>query len=350
MLTVLQGDCRDVLKTLPDESVHCCVTSPPYFSLRDYGVVGQMGLEATPEEFVAELVGVFREVRRVLRSDGTLWLNLGDSYAGGGNYRGIHSEGTLSAKQRSNGGARGVSQLLGAKDTPGCKPKDMIGIPWAVAFALRADGWYLRSDIIWSKPNPMPESVTDRPTKAHEYLFLLAKSQTYFYDAAAIADSAVALKNRKGNGKILNGGEGRILGRATNPHCGLGEHWTPDGTRNRRTVWEVTTQPTPMAHFATFPEALVEPCVLAGCPVGGTVLDPFAGSGTVGRVALSKGRQAVLIELNRESRPVAPDWATDEGRANALQGQDTKRDVGGWRVGHPRRDPRTHCRQMGTLL
>jgi DNA modification methylase len=263
---VVTGDCRQVLKTLPSESVHCVVSSPPYFNLRDYQIEGQIGLEPTPDAFVAEMVAVFREVRRVLRKDGTCWLNLGDSYAGGGNYRGINSEETLSAKQRSNGGARGVSQLLGAKNTPGCKPKDLIGIPWRVAFALQEDGWYLRQDIIWSKPNPMPESVTDRCTKAHEYLFLLSKSPRYYYDADAIAETSV----RPGDVSTLGGAKalnGEIL--EGDPRFRNGaEQWGRTvecgDTRNKRSVWTVTTQPFSEAHFATFPPALIEPCIKAG--------------------------------------------------------------------------------------
>lgn len=269
------GDCLEVLRGLPPESVQTCITSPPYWGLRDYGVEGQLGLEATPEEYTARIVEVFREVRRVLRDDGTLWLNLGDSYTSGG--RGGGMGGEAGKKQRSNHGA-----LLGPnKPPPGLKPKDLVGIPWRTAFALQADGWYLRSDIIWSKPNPMPESVTDRPTKAHEYIFLMTKNQRYYYDADAISESAVCHGSRRST---------------DNP---TGE------TRNRRTVWQVTTQPYPEAHFATYPEALVLPCVLAGSPAGGTVLDPFAGSGTTGVVALKQGRQFVGIELNPEYAKLA---------------------------------------------
>lgn len=300
------GDCLDVLRTLPDESVHCCVTSPPYWGLRDYGVAGQFGLEKTPDEYVAAMVAVFAEVRRVLRDDGTLWLNLGDSYAGGGNYRGVNSEDSLTSKQASNRGAKGLSQALGSagKDS-GVAPKNLIGIPWRVAFALQADGWYLRSDIIWHKPNPMPESVTDRPTKAHEYLFLFSKAPKYYYDAEAIMEESiygdhhakyqgtyarhkiVAMQN---NG-ALNGDQYQegLRRPAVNPMH-----------RNRRSVWTVPTSPYSEAHFATFPPDLIKPCILAGCPVGGTVLDPFGGSGTTGMVALELGRSAVLIELNPE--------------------------------------------------
>jgi len=313
MLTVLQGDCRDVLKTLPDESVHCCVTSPPYFGLRDYGVDGQIGLESSLDEYVANLVGVFREVRRVLRSDGTLWLNLGDSYAANRGY------------QVTDNKHVDVGNTKGSTVPDGLKPKDLCGVPWRVAFALQADGWWLRSDIIWSKPNPMPESVTDRPTKAHEYVFLLSRAQTYYYDAAAIQERSITGDMRKpfapgqvdsrGNGHDRGGGTVRksdtfrrenskraavIPGQSVGTHRPDRSDTLPSETRNARSVWEIATRPYADAHFATFPEALVEPCILAGCRTGGTVLDPFAGSGTVGRVALSKGRQAILIELNPE--------------------------------------------------
>lgn len=278
---------------LAEGCVQCVVTSPPYWGLRDYGTGNQIGLEPTPAAYVASLVSVFAELLRVLRDDGTVWLNLGDSYAGGGNYRGLNSENTLTAKQRSNRGATGVCQLLGAagKDTGPAKPKDLVGIPWRVAFALQAAGWYLRSDIIWSKPNPMPESVKDRPTKAHEYLFLLSKNERYHYDADAIREE----------------GAGRLdFGRMKRPEARMGEggKWARDNGckdeadgRNKRSVWTIPTMPYAGAHFATMPEALVEPCILAGCPLGGLVLDPFIGSGTVGAVAERLGRRWVGTDL-----------------------------------------------------
>jgi DNA modification methylase len=241
---ILVGDVRERLRDLPDGSVQTCVTSPPYWGLRDYGVSGQIGLEATPEAFVSELVAVFAEVRRVLAEDGTVWLNLGDSYAGGGNYRGITSESTLSAKQSSNRGARGTSQLLGAvgKTWDGMKPKDLVGIPWRVAFALQADGWYLRSDIIWSKPNPMPESVTDRPTKAHEYLFLLSKRASYYYDADAVkephAESTLADFQARGNIAKSSGN-----GQTSTGHGGAARVGVVGFGRNKRSVWHIATQP-----------------------------------------------------------------------------------------------------------
>lgn len=302
---ILNGDCREILPTLDEQSVHCCVTSPPYFGLRDYGEPGQIGLEQTPEEFVAALVEVFGHVRRVLRDDGTLWLNLGDSY----NAAGRVGHGTRQGHKQGTNRASAAKADVCRPSVADLKPKDLIGIPWRVAFALQADGWYLRSDIIWAKPNPMPESVTDRPTKAHEYLFLLAKSERYYYDAAAIKEPVA--ESTIGRGPVDFGGS---KGRNYKPEAGDpnfrggNEQWgrtfnyveSCKGGRNRRTVWTVATQPYSGAHFATFPPKLIEPCILAGCPEGGTVLDPFGGSGTTGRVAIQNRRNAILIELNPE--------------------------------------------------
>jgi DNA modification methylase len=295
---VLTGDCRETLKTLPDGSVHCCVTSPPYFGLRDYGHDGQIGLEQTPTEFVEQLVSVFREVKRVLRDDGTLWLNLGDSYAGGGG----HSPNAPSSKTSKSGKYGKALKEGGIRPSGAIKQKDLIGIPWRVAFALQADGWYLRQDIIWHKPNPMPESVTDRCTKAHEYIFLLSKSARYFFNNSAIIEPSVSPVK-----------EGRYDHRGTESYGVNGGHHDRnddsaaqlfsrknDGTRNRRSVWSVNTKPYRGAHFATFPPDLIRPCILAGCPAGGTVLDPFGGSGTTGQVAMEEGRKAILCELNPE--------------------------------------------------
>lgn len=293
---LLVGDCREMLRTLPDESVHCVVTSPPYWGLRDYGHDDQLGLEPTPELYVEHMVEVFREVRRVLRRDGTLWLNLGDSYSGSGK----------GAWANKDGGQKEVyipdpdsPQALLPKVPDGLKPKDLVGIPWRVAFALQADGWYLRSDIIWAKPNPMPESVRDRPTKAHEYVFLLSKSERYYYDADAIAEKALG-------GEVAPNPSPDKVARLT-PNMGTNGTGAStlrgsDGTRNARSVWTIATHRYHGAHFATFPPELAERCILAGCPKGGTVLDPFAGSGTTGMVATGHGRHAVLIELN-------PDYA-----------------------------------------
>lgn len=295
-IQTLQGDCREVLKTLPDNSVNCCVTSPPYYGLRDYCVDGQIGLEETPAEYVAALVEVFREVKRVLRPDGTVWLNLGDSYASGG-------MSNPSSKSTLGGGKdRGAADYNITRAIPqGFKPKDLIGIPWRVAFALQDDGWYLRSEIIWYKPNAMPESVTDRPTRCHEQLFLFTKSRNYYYDIDAIRETSVinsqdeAVK-RAGTYKAYENWEDKKGYRGSG---GLGRDikYNPLG-RNKRTVWTVATQPYSGSHFAVFPEKLIEPCILAGCPAGGTVLDPFAGSGTTGKVTIKHGRNAILIELN----------------------------------------------------
>ena len=285
-VNLVLGDCRNVLPTLPAGSVHCCVTSPPYFGLRDYGHENQIGLERTPEAFVQELVEVFREVRRVLRDDGTLWLNLGDSYNAYNANRGAStsiSDGTAGRGHPTH--RRGLT-------TPTLKNKDLIGIPWRVAFALQSDGWYLRQDIIWHKPNPMPESVRDRCTKAHEYLFLLSKGARYHFDSEAIKEPAI----KGAAGSTFNKGKTAThqLGRSSD------KDRADSSTRNRRSVWSVTTKPFKGAHFATFPPDLIEPCILAGCPAGGTVLDPFMGSGTTAAVSLQHGRQFVGVELNPE--------------------------------------------------
>jgi site-specific DNA-methyltransferase (adenine-specific) len=278
---IINADCRLALQTIESDSVECCITSPPYWGLRDYGVAGQLGLEATPEEYVSHLVEVFAQVRRVLRPDGTCWLNLGDSYTSGGRKERDPGQSKIHPAFEGNAFGDGLRP-----DTPsGLKPKDLVGIPWRVAFALQSDGWYLRSDIIWHKPNPMPESVTDRPTKAHEYVFLLAKSERYHYDADAIKEPFQT------DPKENYPARARITGRGDQAN-GLG--------RNKRSIWTIPTRPYPEAHFATMPTALVEPCVLAGCPEGGTVIDPFAGAGTVGVVALRHGRNFIGIELNPE--------------------------------------------------
>lgn len=379
---IYQGDCLDVLKTLESESVQTCVTSPPYFQLRNYGIDGQIGLEETPAEFVASLVAVFEEVKRVLRPDGTLWLNLGDSYAGSG--RGLNADGSHSSegtddKQSTNHGSLDVGRAVNEKSfsknliekgaignawvkpPKGLKQKDLIGIPWRVAFALQDAGWYLRQDIIWSKPNPMPESVTDRCTKAHEYIFLLTKNAKYYYDNEAIKtplkDASVArliqdVESQNGSERVpgksngnmkavakgrdrSNGnrnGEGAstldyknlsVVGRKDHSfHTSRieGKEWQPsmagsgvDGhsgyfdaegnplcgvMANKKSVWTVTTQPYRDAHFATFPEKLIEPCILAGSREGDVVLDPFNGAGTTGLVSLKHRREYIGIELN----------------------------------------------------
>jgi len=299
-VTIYHGDSRQVLENLPDESVHCVVTSPPYWGLRDYGHDGQMGLEETPEEFLAGMVELFGQVRRVLRTDGTCWINMGDSYAnpssGGGGAVDVRTDGRKTTPGDKVRGRKAAVNTMAA----GLKQKDLCGIPWRLALALQADGWWLRQDIIWHKPNPMPESCTDRCTKAHEYLFLMTKRPRYFYDADAI-------REKPATGGLLQGGDGEswhdhendaVLGdRRDATHngkfCGV-------GGRNKRTVWTIPTQPYREAHFATFPPALVEPCIKAGCPEGGTVLDPFMGSGTAGQVAVRHSCEFIGIELSEE--------------------------------------------------
>jgi DNA modification methylase len=299
---ILLGDSLEVLKTLEPNSVDAVVTSPPYWGLRDYGMPGQIGLEKTPGEYVAKMVEVFREVRRVLSDNGTLWLNLGDSYAQGGS-GGASPKSTL---QGYTGPHVKLAQMQGrsiSRRAPeGLKPKDLVGIPWRVAFALQADGWYLRQDIIWHKPNPMPESVRDRCTKSHEYIFLLTKSKRYFFNSEAIQEPSV---DKKGCGN-KRGYE--VPGQRSGKNSNLGGslHKIPvREKRNRRSVWTVTTKPFKGAHFATFPMDLIEPCVLAGSRLGGTVLDPFFGSGTVGVVAKKHGREFIGIEMNAEYVEIA---------------------------------------------
>lgn len=286
---LITSDAIAGLSTLAPGSINCCITSPPYFGLRDYGIVGQIGLERRPGEYVAKLVAVFRAVRRVLSDDGTLWLNLGDSYNAHPNQRKITDQ--VGLKQRTNRGASGAP----SRSVIDLKPKDLIGIPWRVAFALQDDGWYLRSDIIWAKPNPMPESVTDRPTKSHEYLFLLSASPHYYYDYESIKEPASDTGRTNGRDGRLEESEARPPG--SSPRTLKRLDYSKTG-RNKRSVWSIPTDPYPEAHFATFPRALVDPCVLAGCPEGGTVLDPFMGSGTTGVVALSRNRNFIGIDLN----------------------------------------------------
>ncbi len=317
-ISILVGDCRQRLAELPAGSVQTCVTSPPYFGLRDYGHDGQIGLEQTPEAFVAELVAVFREVKRVLRDDGTLWLNLGDSYAQGGS-GGASDKSTLKNDGRLLIGARNAEQRLNEvaftrKIPLGLKAKDLIGIPWRVAFALQADGWYLRQDIIWHKPNPMPESVKDRCTKAHEYIFLLSKSERYFYDADAIREPHIHADDPRNDGKRHTYADDAKHNQVdpnrqrTKTDC---VSFHPDG-RNKRSVWTVTTKPFAGAHFATFPPDLIEPCVKAGSKPGDLVLDPFGGAGTTGLVADRLGRNAVLCELNQTYAELARERLTSE--------------------------------------
>ena len=299
---LIQGDVRDVLKTLDAESIQCVVTSPPYWGLRDYGKEGQLGLEPTPEKYVKNMVDVFREVKRVLRKDGTIWLNLGDSYFGGGRgddskLRGSHKgQGTYNSMKSSKPDWNKVK---------GLKPKDLVGIPWRVALALQADGWYLRSDIIWQKPNPMPEPVKDRPTRSHEHIFLLSKSAKYFYDHDAIKEPV-----KRGTPQAERDYKRMLAGRKefdgvrkqhkTSKQQNAFVAGDPLKGRNRRDVWTITTKSYKGAHFATFPEELPEICIKAGTKVGDTVLDIFAGSGTTCAVATKLQRNSIGIELNEE--------------------------------------------------
>jgi DNA modification methylase len=306
--TILVGDVLQRLSDIPDGSVQCCVTSPPYWGLRDYGQDGQLGLESTPELYVENMVAVFREVRRVLADDGVCWLNLGDSYKPSGNgstKKGLNERyfgrEFPSDKQGADEGHLDRSQFK----AEGLKPKDLVGIPWRVAFALQADGWWLRQDIIWHKPNPMPESVTDRCTKAHEYLFMLTKSSRYYFDNEAIkvpVKQDWGTRNRK-DGKYHNEGSGLT------PHCGLEKSYEK---ANKRSVWSITTKPFKGAHFAVMPEALCEPPILATSRPGDLILDPFTGSGTVAVVALRHGRNFIGTELNPEYAQIAYDRITDD--------------------------------------
>ena len=303
--TILIGNVLDRLAELPDGLVRTCVTSPPYWGLRDYGEADQLGLEETPEAYVQNMVKVFREVWRVLADDGTLWLNLGDSYASFRDGKATpdttrgESIGTLVPKGSAKN--RMASTFTGT----GIKHKDLVGIPWRVAFALQTDGWYLRQDIIWAKPNPMPESVTDRCTKSHEYLFLLSKSPRYFYDHEAVKEESVA---GKWSAMPPIGGIKQTERNGNNTYSGN----TPssNGLRNKRDVWTIPTKPFKGAHFAVMPEALVEPCVLAGSQEGDTVLDPFTGSGTVAVVANRHGRNFIGTELNPEYAEIARERIT----------------------------------------
>lgn len=343
--TIIQGNCLDVLKTLPDSSVNCIVTSPPYWGLRDYGTSEQIGLEATPAEYVATMVAVFEEAKRVLKDDGTMWLNLGDSYASVKS-RYSSSKQSISKKGRGEPVAQNKPDLY--KNSGGLKDKDLVGIPWRVAFALQENGWWLRQDIIWHKPNPMPESMKDRCTKAHEYIFLLAKSGQYYYDYEAILEPAnydgrqatffagskkykdgkgmtssaqsLAKKGRNRWSNKLKGTEYGGDGSKLRGHSGYfdseGNLMTHsiDGlpARNKRSVWTVPTKSFKEAHFATFPEELIKPCILAGCPEGGVVLDLFMGAGTTAVVARKLNRNYIGIELNTEYIKIANKRVQDE--------------------------------------
>lgn len=324
---ILIGDSRERLRELPDASIHCCVTSPPYFGLRDYGVDGQMGLEESPDKFVAGMVDLFREVRRVLRDDGTLWLNLGDSYASDTKWGGASGGKHVSALHGANGPSR-------RRTKSGLKPKDLIGIPWMVAFALRADGWYLRGDHPWGKPNGMPESVRDRPTRGHEYFFLLSKSERYWYDGEAVRTAPKASTETRlaqnveaqsgsvrANGpmKAVTAKSGKQRGHSR-PHAGFNERWDAmeraaqmAGGANLRSIWWISPAQFAGGHFAVMPDLAAEICIRASCPKGGTVLDPFFGAGTTGLVADRLQRNCIGIELNPEYAEIARQRITGDG-------------------------------------
>lgn len=309
--SLIHGEALDSISEMPSESIQCIITSPPYWNLRDYGVDTQLGVEKTPSEYVDRLVGIFRESKRVLRSEGTLWLNLGDTYAVSGSAGGGSFErerkcwgDTIKSKRLSRGAGRWGG---GNASAPGLKAKDLIGIPWLVAFALQKDGWYLRQDVIWSKTNAMPESVKDRCTRSHEYLFLLSKNEKYYYNSEAIKEPAVCLDKKK----WTDGGSDKQRGHPRR-HAGFNGRYAEkialEGAptkRNKRSVWTIPTKPFRGAHFAVMPEDLVEPCVLAGSKYGDTILDPFSGSGTVGVVALKNGRRFVGIDVNSEYIEIA---------------------------------------------
>ena len=297
MWKIYQGDAKEKMKEIESQTVQCVVTSPPYWGLRDYGEKDQLGLEKTPEEYVGKMVEIFREVRRVLRDDGTVWLNLGDSYAQSG---GSGSE-EYQKRHKQFGKIIDSGTKQNSRNAPkGYKPKDLIGIPWLVAFALRADGWYLRQDIIWAKPNPMPESVTDRCTKAHEYIFLLTKSAKYYYDAEAVKEPTSINSHKKRKDGGLSPYELNAYSKENLPG-GIGKYNPTQNTkRNKHSVWTVSTQPYPGAHFATFPPKLIEPCILAGSKPGDVILDPFAGSGTTSYVAEDNGRDSIAIDLSKK--------------------------------------------------
>lgn len=333
-------DCREGLKMLDDNSIDCCITSPPYWGLRDYGVPGQIGLEDSLTEYIDEMVHVFKEINRVLKPEGTLWLNLGDSYVGTGGDRKKKVKNELFQQQQSHNPTNGRYERIKGLKQDNLKPKDLMGIPWRVAFALHSDGWYLRSDIIWSKSNCMPESAVDRPTKSHEYIFLLSKSQRYYYDSEAIkepiTDSTLKRLSQdiehqcgstranggnktngtmkavigKGNSKTFRGGgvytNGQSFDNSSDTHReSHGNSINATGLRNKRTVWTVASSQFSEAHFATFPPKLIEPCILAGCPKDGIVLDPFMGSGTTAMVALQNQRNYIGFELNPEYIKIA---------------------------------------------
>lgn len=330
--TIHLGDALEVLKSMPTDSVDCCVTSPPYYGLRNYGAKGQIGLEPCVTDYINRLVDVFHEVRRVLKSTGSLWLNIGDCYAGSGKGAAVYPANAAKYKQGTNKGMLGKDDLTKVS-FDFVKRKELVGVPWKLAFALSADGWFLRQDIIWNKPNCMPESVKDRCTKSHEYIFLLSKSPRYFFDAEAIAEPVAEssikryqqnIEAQKGSFRAVGKTNGPI--KACKPRYGGNKYTaspdkfyrTKSGSlydfrpkRNKRSVWTVSTQGYKGAHFATFPEKLIEPCILAGCPVGGVVLDPFIGTGTTAAVAKKHHRHFVGIEISPNNIQLARDRLGD---------------------------------------
>lgn len=312
---IIHGDALTELKKLPSNSVDCCVTSPPYYRMRDYGATGQIGLEETVEEYIDKLVAVFCEVRRVLKPDGTLWINIADCYAGSGKGKGQTTP--LAKVQSSNKGILGVQKfdLIRPSDI-GMKPKDLMGIPWFLAFALRAGGWYWRETNIWEKPNCMPESVKDRCTLSHEYMLMFSKSARYYYDYEAIQEPCIGNNNippagskgtfrpnsRRRVQPRVAGSKGTINNRNEGARLGTGNRQINEsGLRRKRSVWHVPSVKSPYKHFATYPPKLIEPCILAGSREGGTVLDPFAGTGTTGEVARNHNRDFILIDISKDN-------------------------------------------------
>ena len=305
MIKLICGDAYKELKQLPSESIDCCITSPPYYKLRDYGVEGQIGLEKTVEEYIEKLTTVFHEVKRILKPEGTLWVNIADCYAGSGKGAAKYPDNAKNFLQVTNKGMLATPTVCTQPQDETIKPKDLMGIPWLLALALRKDGWFLRQDIIWEKPNCMPESVKDRCTRSHEYVFMLSKSKRYYYNAESIKEPSIS-----GDGSNPRGSKGSVnpqsgirkqdkIGKAT--YTGFNERYKKRPqlkVRNKRDVWHISTKPIKDAHFATFPEKLVEPCLLAGCPEGGTAIDPFCGSATVGVVAIKQDKSFIGIELN----------------------------------------------------
>jgi DNA modification methylase len=311
---ILTGDCRSILKTLPSESVHAVVTSPPYWGMRDYNVAGQIGLEENPGEWLKSLMVVFTEMRRVLRSDGVFWLNVGDCYAHDGKWGG-ETGGKQAYLPDSN-----RKRVGREKRTTGLKPKDLVGLPWRLAFALQAAGWWLRSEVIWHKLNPMPENVWDRPTRSHEQLFMLTKSQHYFYDWEAIQEAVTGGAHARKPGpnslaridRVPTSKKAAVTPKSANPGEGIKANTSFHAAtgdlvefRNKRSVWPVASEPLRDGHYAAFPPGLIKPCIMAGCPAGGTVLDPFGGAGTTALVADRLKRNAILIELNPEYAAMA---------------------------------------------